>query len=99
MSVDKPYIRPIVRGKETKNVEFGAKSNNIMVDDISFIEHVSFDAFNEGTRLKQSVFLHQRLMKTRVKSLAAARGEAGPSHCAPARRPPYARLKLNFRKA
>ncbi|HHU97421.1 MAG TPA: transposase [Petrimonas sp.] len=71
VSVDKPYIRPIVRGKETKNVEFGAKSNNIMVDDISFIEHVSFDAFNEGTRLKQSVFLHQRLMKTRVKSLAA----------------------------
>lgn len=71
VSVDKSYIRPIVRGKETKSVEFGAKSNNIQIDGISFIEHLSFNAFNEGTRLKQCVFLHQRLMKTRVKALAA----------------------------
>lgn len=71
VSLDKPYIRPIVRGKETKAVEFGAKSNNIQIDGISFIEHISFDAFNEGIRLKQSVFMHQRLMRTRVKSLAA----------------------------
>ena len=71
VSVDKPYIRPIVRGKETKTVEFGAKCNNIQIDGISFIEHISFDAFNEGVRLKQCVFLHQRLMKTRVKSVAA----------------------------
>lgn len=47
VSVDKPYIRPIVRGKETKTVEFGAKSNNIQIDGISFIEHISFDALNE----------------------------------------------------
>jgi len=67
VSVNKPYIRPIVRGKETKSVEFGAKSNNIQVDGISFIEHISFNAFNEGTRLKRS----QRLMKTRVNSVAA----------------------------
>ena len=71
VSIDKPYIRPIVRGKETKRVEFGAKSNNIQVDGISFIEHISFNAFNEGNRLKQCVFLQQKLMKTRVKSLAA----------------------------
>lgn len=31
----KPYIHPIVRGKENKNVEFGAKSNNIQVDGIN----------------------------------------------------------------
>lgn len=71
VSVDKPYIRPIVRGKETKSVEFGAKCNNIQIDGISFIEHISFNAFNEGIRLKQSVFKHQRLMKTRVRALAA----------------------------
>ena len=29
VSISKPYIRPIVRGKEIKSVEFGAKSNNI----------------------------------------------------------------------
>ena len=32
VSVSKPYIRPIVRGKETKTVEFGAKCNNILID-------------------------------------------------------------------
>lgn len=41
-----------VRGKENKSVEFGAKSNNIQVDGISFIEKLSFNplfrrAFNK----------------------------------------------------
>ena len=49
MSISKPYLRPIVRGKEVKGVEFGAKVNNILVDGISFIEKLSFNAFNEGT--------------------------------------------------
>ncbi len=71
MSVDKHYIRPIVRGKETRSVEFGAKVNNIQVDGISFIEHLSFNAFNEGTRLQQCIELQQRLFKTRVKAVAA----------------------------
>ena len=35
VSVSKPYIRPIVRGKETKSVEFGAKCNNMLIDGIS----------------------------------------------------------------
>ena len=71
VSVDKHYIRPIVRGKETRSVEFGAKVNNIQVDGISFIEHLSFDAFNEGIRLKQCITFQQRLFKTRVKAVAA----------------------------
>ena len=41
VSIDRPYIRPIVRGKENKRVEFGAKVNNIQIDGISFIEHLS----------------------------------------------------------
>ena len=48
VSLNKPHIRPIVRGKETKAVEFGAKSNNLLIDGISFIEKLSFNAFNEG---------------------------------------------------
>ena len=43
VSLSKPYIRPIVRGKETKIVEFGAKCNNILIDGISFIEKLSFN--------------------------------------------------------
>jgi hypothetical protein len=61
VSLSKSYIRPIVRGKETKSVEFGAKVNKLQVDGISFIEHFSYDAFNEGTRLKNSIGLHQQL--------------------------------------
>ena len=71
VSLDKPYIRPIKRGKEVKPVEFGAKVNKLQVDAISFIEHLGFDAFNEGTRLKQTVRLAQSLFKSRTTMLGA----------------------------
>lgn len=67
VSLSKPYIRPIVRGKETKIVEFGAKCNNILIDGISFIEKLSFNAFNEGTRLKHCVSLSKKLTGVDVK--------------------------------
>jgi hypothetical protein len=60
VSLHKPYVRPIVRGKEVKPVEFGAKVNMLLVDGISFIEHFSYDNFNEGTRLQSSIHLQQR---------------------------------------
>ena len=41
VSLSKAYIRPIVRGKEVKQVEFGAKVNVLQVDGINFIEHLS----------------------------------------------------------
>ena len=66
VSIDRHYVRPIVRGKETKSVEFGAKVNNIQIDGISFIEHISFKAFNEGIRLKDCIRMQQKLMKVRV---------------------------------
>ena len=34
VSIDRHYVRPIVRGKETKSVEFGAKANNMQIDGI-----------------------------------------------------------------
>ena len=66
VSIDRHYVRPIVRGKETKSVEFGAKVNNMQTDGISFIEHISFKAFNEGIRLKNCIRMQQKLMKVRV---------------------------------
>ena len=71
VSIDRHYLRPIIRGKETKSVELGAKVNNIQIDGISFIEHISFKAFNEGVRLKDCIHLQQQLTKVRVKALAA----------------------------
>jgi hypothetical protein len=62
VSISKDYIRPIVRGKEVKTVEFGAKVNMIQFDGINFIEHLSFDAFHEGIRLQQSIWYGRELI-------------------------------------
>ena len=67
VSIDRPYIRPMVRGKENKRVEFGAKVNNIQIDGISFIEHHSFEAFNEGIRVKQCIEYQKELTGMDVK--------------------------------
>lgn len=55
VSIAKSYIRPIVRGKEAKSVEFGAKVNMVQFDGINFIEKLDFNAFHEGIRLPQSI--------------------------------------------
>ena len=71
VSISKNYLRPIVRGKEIKPVEFGAKVNKIQIDGINFIEHISFNNFNEGTRLINTVYYVQSLTKTKTKVLGA----------------------------
>jgi hypothetical protein len=80
VSVSKPYVRPIVRGKEVKNVEFGAKCNNILVDGISFIEKLSFNAFNEGTRLEHCIKMHKRLFNVDAKKIGGDTGYAGTAN-------------------
>lgn len=71
VSIDRPYLRPIVRGKENKRVEFGAKVNNIQIGGISFIEHHSFEAFNEGVRLKECIEYQESLTGIAVKRVGA----------------------------
>ena len=80
VSISKPYVRPIVRGKEVKPVEFGAKCNNILVDGISFIEKLSFNAFNEGTRLEHCIKMHKRLFKADAKKIGGDTGYAGSAN-------------------
>ena len=77
VSLSKPHLRPIVRGKEVKSVEFGAKVNNILVDGISFIEKQSFNAFNEGTRLMHCLKMHKRLFGVEAKKVGGDTGYAG----------------------
>ncbi|SDF18040.1 Transposase domain [Pricia antarctica] len=67
VSLDRPYVRPIVRGKEKKPVEFGAKVHKFQLDGIGFIEHLSFDAFHEGIRFRKTVLDVQGLTRTKVK--------------------------------
>ena len=71
VSIHKEYLRPIVRGKEIKRVEFGAKVNKLQIDGINFIQHITFDAFNEGTQLEKTIIKAQQLTKTKVKNLGA----------------------------
>ncbi len=71
VSLSKSYIRPIVRGKEIKKVEFGVKLNKPQINGISFIEHLDFNAFNEGTRFQSTVFYAQLLTKTKTRLAGA----------------------------
>ena len=61
VSLSQPHIRPIVRGKENKPLEFGIKVHMIQVDGINIVEHHSYNAFNESTRLKVSFFKHKTI--------------------------------------
>ncbi len=60
VSLYKPYLRPIVRGKENKPVEFGAKVHQLQIGGLNFIEHLSFGAFHEGNRLKKAINQQKR---------------------------------------
>ena len=51
VSIHQPHVRPIVRGKTNANVEFGAKINVALVDGFTLLDDMSWDAYNEGTRL------------------------------------------------
>lgn len=55
VSIHQPHVRPMVRGKTNANVEFGAKVQVSLMQGFAFLEELSWDAFNEGTRLMQTV--------------------------------------------
>ena len=47
-----------MRGKEGKNVEFGAKAQVSNVDGFVFLDDCQYDTFNEGIRLPGSLEKH-----------------------------------------
>ncbi len=55
VSIHQPHVRPIVRGKSNAYVEFGAKINVSLMNGFAFLDDLSWNAFNEGTRLMASV--------------------------------------------
>lgn len=55
VSIHQPHIRPMVRGKQGKNVEFGAKVNVSLQQGYATIDQLNFEAFNEGVYLKEQV--------------------------------------------
>jgi IS5 family transposase len=55
VSVSQPHVRPIIRGKEGTNVEFGAKLSASLWNGYSFLDRVSWDNFNESCDLIDQV--------------------------------------------
>lgn len=61
VSIHQPHVRPMVRGKQGRNVEFGAKLNVSLQKGYARIDQVSFDAFNEGVYLREQVERYREL--------------------------------------
>lgn len=55
VSLSQPHVRPIVRGKAGKSVEFGAKLAASCVDAYIFLDHLSWDNFNESCWLQVQI--------------------------------------------
>ena len=61
VSLRQPHIRPMVRGKAGKRFEFGQKLALSVVSVFTFIQRQSFDNFNEGVTLIDSVERYKAL--------------------------------------
>ena len=57
VSITQPHVRPIVRGKSGTPVEFGAKLSVSCVDGKAFLDHLSWDNFNESGDLEDQLEL------------------------------------------
>ena len=55
VSLSQPFLRPIVRGKAKAPVEFGAKLDISVVNGWTRLEVLSFDAYNEATKLTEMI--------------------------------------------
>jgi len=56
VSIGQPYVRIMVRGKQDKPVEFGAKlSVSLTGDGLAHVDHLRWDAFHEGLDLVAQV--------------------------------------------
>ncbi|MBL6999936.1 MAG: IS5 family transposase [Gammaproteobacteria bacterium] len=63
VSISQPHVRPIVRGKLDKAVEFGAKvSASLNGDGIACVDNLKWDAFHEGGDLKAQVEVYRKRM-------------------------------------
>jgi hypothetical protein len=55
VSISQPHVRPIVRGKAGTPVEFGAKISVSLVDGVSFVDRISWEAYNESMDVVQQI--------------------------------------------
>lgn len=61
VSISQPHVRPIVRGKAGKKVEFGSKLGLVHMDGFVKAQTLSWDAYNENTDLIPHVEVYKEL--------------------------------------
>ena len=60
VSISQPHVRPIVRGKLNRAVEFGAKlSVSLSGEGLASVDHLRWDAFHEGADLQTQVEIYR----------------------------------------
>ena len=55
VNIYQPHVRPMVRGKDRANVEFGSKINISEVEGFVRCDHIGWDNYDEGADLKLQV--------------------------------------------
>lgn len=71
VSIHQPHVRPIVRGKATADVEFGAKVQVSLMNGYAFLEELSWEAFNEGARLMRAIEQYKKRLGYYPQQVAA----------------------------
>jgi hypothetical protein len=69
VSISKPHVRPIERGKAGAEIEFGAKVSVSVIEGNVFLHRLSWDAYHDGGDLKMQasvpVIILNRYMQIR----------------------------------
>jgi IS5 family transposase len=60
VSISQPHVRPIKRGKAGAPTEFGAKISVSLIDGFSFVDRISWDAYNESADLIEQIEAYRR---------------------------------------
>jgi IS5 family transposase len=62
VSISQPHVRPIVRGKQGKPVEFGSKLGLSLIDGYMIHETLSWEAYNESKDLQKQAETYKLLL-------------------------------------
>ena len=80
ISIYQPHLRPIVRGKAKAKVEFGAKISASIVNGYTYVDKLSWDAYNEGGDLITQIGLFRQRFHLLPKEIQADKIYLGTSN-------------------
>jgi len=61
VSLYQPHVRPIPRGKDRVQTEFGSKQLIMLKEGYTHVQTISWDNFNEGIRLKECIEAYKEI--------------------------------------